>query len=114
MVLLAIRISSHVHHCVHIQVNPFNVYSTSAITQNALRLRELVQIVHTDFDLARVCIKIPSTWEGLQACRILQAQNIKTLATTLFSFEQAMLAGAAGCHYVAPYVHELREQIDSQ
>ena len=60
----------------------------------------------------RICIKIPSTWEGLQACRILEKEGIFALATTLFTIEQAALAGEVGCRYVAPYVHELRAQTE--
>lgn len=61
---------------------------------------------------ARVCIKIPSTWEGLQACRILEAEGISTLATTLFTMAQAVLAGQLGCQYIAPYVYDLRTQVE--
>lgn len=67
-----------------------------------------------DFDTNRVCIKIPSTWEGLQACRELEKKGITTLATTLFSLEQIALAAAAGCRYVAPYVNELRVHFDPE
>ena len=114
MVLLAVQMSSHVQNRVHIQVNPFNAYSIPSLSKNALRLRSLFRIIDADFDLSRVCIKVPSTWEGLQACRILEDQGVKTLATTVFSFEQAALAGDAGCHYIAPYVHDLRSQIDDE
>jgi len=64
------------------------------------------------FDTKRVCIKIPSTWEGLQACRALEARGIATLATTLFCMEQAALAADAGCTYIAPYVNELKVHFD--
>ena len=60
-----------------------------------------------------MCLKIPSTWEGLQACRILEALGIRTLATTLFTLEQAALAGDAGCCYVAPYVNELQVHFEA-
>ena len=72
----------------------------------------LIRRVDPHFDTARVCIKIPSTWEGLQACRTLQASGITTLATTLFTMAQAALAGEVGCHYIAPYLNELRVQIE--
>lgn len=64
------------------------------------------------FDTSRVCVKIPATWEGLQACRELEKKGIATLATTVFSLEQAVLAADAGCRYVAPYVNELRVHFD--
>lgn len=63
-------------------------------------------------DERRVCIKIPATWEGLQACRELKKKRIATLATTLFCMEQAVLAEDAGCAYMAPYVNELKAHFD--
>ncbi|TGO86921.1 hypothetical protein BPOR_0266g00040 [Botrytis porri] len=56
---------------------------------------------------------IPSTWEGLQACKVLEREGIRTLATTLFSIEQAALAGEVQCTYVAPYVNELKVHFDA-
>lgn len=56
----------------------------------------------------RICIKVPATWEGLQACRELEASGIATLATTMFCMEQATLAAHAKCTYIAPYVNELK------
>jgi len=69
---------------------------------------EHFQLLDLGFDLSRVCIKIPSTWEGLEACRLLESSGIATLATTLFTIEQAWLAGNVGCEYIAPYVNELK------
>ena len=53
-----------------------------------------------------------STWEGLQACRELTSLGIKTLATTLFTMEQAVLAAEAGCFSISPFVHELKAFFD--
>ena len=74
---------------------------------------QIFQNLDSDFDVSRVCIKIPSTWEGLKACKTLQSTGIATLATTLFTIEQAALAGQIGCHYIAPYVNELRVHFDA-
>lgn len=65
-----------------------------------------------EFDASRICIKIASTWEGLQACRELEERGIATLATTVFGPEQAALAADLGCTYIAPYVNELRVHFD--
>lgn len=62
--------------------------------------------------MSRLCVKVPSTWEGLQACKKLRALGISTLATTLFTMEQAILAAEAGCVFVSPFVHELRAFVD--
>ncbi|ORY15688.1 putative transaldolase [Clohesyomyces aquaticus] len=71
-------------------------------------LHELCRRLDPDFDISRLCIKVPARWEGMQACRQLTKLGIKTLATTLHSLEQAILAAEAGCIYVSPFVHELR------
>lgn len=63
------------------------------------------RVLDPEFPSSRVCIKIPSTWEGMQACKVLEASGLKTLATTLFCMEQGVLAAEAGCTYIAPYVY---------
>ncbi|KAI5246549.1 transaldolase [Aureobasidium subglaciale] len=90
-----------------IQTNPYNAYSTSATVANAKRIIAIYKTILPSHPSNRVCIKIPSTWEGIAACKELEKQGIVTLATTLFSMEQAAAASAAGCTYIAPYVNEL-------
>ncbi|KAI5254551.1 hypothetical protein E4T42_02313 [Aureobasidium subglaciale] len=90
-----------------IQTNPYNAYSTSATVANAKRIVAIYKTILPSHPSNRVCIKIPSTWEGIAACKELEQQGIVTLATTLFSMEQAAAASAAGCTYIAPYVNEL-------
>jgi len=77
-------------------------------------LARLVKILDPTFDSRRLCIKVPATYEGLEACRVLEAEGIATLATTLFTMAQAALAGEVGCHYIAPYLNELRVQVDKE
>jgi transaldolase len=38
--------------------------------------------------------------------------GIETLATTLFTIEQAILAAEVGCSSISPFVHELRVHFD--
>ena len=52
-----------------------------------------------------MCIKVPSTPEGILACKSLQAEGINTLATSLFSVPQAIAAHQAGCLYIAPWLN---------
>lgn len=59
-------------------------------------------------------MKVPATWEGLQACRELKSINVKTLATTLFTMEQVVLAGEVGCVSISPFVHELKALFDER
>ena len=53
-------------------------------------------------------MKVPATWDGLQACSRLKTDGIKTLATTVFTMEQAILAAEAGCISISPFAYELR------
>lgn len=57
----------------------------------------------------RVCIKILATWEGLQACRALEAKGFTTLATAVCCMEQAALAADSNCSYAAVYITDLKE-----
>ena len=50
-------------------------------------------------------IKIPSTPEALLACREVEKEGIRTLATSLFSVPQALAAQEAGCLYIAPWLN---------
>lgn len=109
MIKLGLLILPHLQGRIHIQANPFHAYSTARTIAGGKRIIELFEHLSPGLNAQkRVCIKIPSTWEGLQACRILENDDgIATLATTLFSLEQAAVAAEAGCHYIAPYVNEL-------
>lgn len=52
----------------------------------------------------RVLIKLATTWEGVQACRILEAKGIRTNMTLLFSLAQAIAAADAGAYLISPFV----------
>jgi transaldolase len=52
----------------------------------------------------RILIKLASTWEGLQAARILQKEGIDCNMTLLFSLAQAMVAADAGAFLISPFV----------
>ncbi|KAL2824037.1 hypothetical protein BDW59DRAFT_162808 [Aspergillus cavernicola] len=113
MVKLMLRIVPHIRGYVHIQTNPYQSYSTEKTVANAFRITELFRHLDPAFDTTRICIKIPSTWEGLMACRTLEQGGIRTLATTLFTLVQAALAAEVGCTYIAPYVNQLKVHFES-
>jgi transaldolase len=52
----------------------------------------------------RVLIKVASTWEGIQAARILEHEGIRCNLTLLFSFCQAVACGDAGVRLISPFV----------
>jgi len=53
----------------------------------------------------RVLIKIASTWEGIQAAKILQSEyGINCNLTLMFSLPQAIAAAEAGAFLISPFV----------
>ena len=52
----------------------------------------------------RVLIKIASTWDGIQAARVLQSEGIKVNMTLLFSLVQAVACADAGAQLISPFV----------
>ena len=49
-------------------------------------------------------IKIASTWEGIQAARILEHEGIRCNLTLLFAFCRAVACGDAGVQLISPFV----------
>ncbi|MDF2903075.1 MAG: transaldolase [Bacillus sp. (in: firmicutes)] len=55
----------------------------------------------------KVVMKIPVTKEGIRAIKLLSEEKIPTLATTVYTSFQALIAAMAGAKYVAPYVNRM-------
>ena len=54
-----------------------------------------------------VVVKLPTTREGVKACKCLSGQGIKINMTLCFSPSQALLVAKAGASYVSPFVGRL-------
>lgn len=54
-----------------------------------------------------ITIKIPMTFEGLKAVKVLSAHHIQTNVTLVFSLSQAMMAARAGATYISPFLGRL-------
>ncbi len=52
----------------------------------------------------RILIKIASTWEGIQAAKVLEKQGIQCNLTLLFGFAQAVACADAGVFLISPFV----------
>ena len=52
----------------------------------------------------RVLIKLATTWEGVQAARVLQKEGINCNMTLLFSLVQAAACAEAGAKLISPFV----------
>jgi transaldolase len=54
-----------------------------------------------------VVIKLPLTWDGLRACKVLTDKGVKTNVTLCFAASQALLAAKAGATYISPFIGRL-------
>lgn len=56
-----------------------------------------------------IVVKIPTTIEGLKACKVLSSEGIKTNMTLIFNLPQALLAARAGATYVSPFIGRIED-----
>ena len=54
-----------------------------------------------------VAIKLPITWDGLRACRVLAGDGFLVNMTLCFSANQALLCAKAGAAFVSPFIGRL-------
>ena len=54
-----------------------------------------------------ICIKLPTTIDGLRACKTLVEEGFQTNMTLVFSANQALLVAKAGGTYVSPFIGRL-------
>jgi transaldolase len=54
-----------------------------------------------------IAIKVPLTWAGLKACKVLTDQGRMVNVTLCFSANQALLAAKAGATFISPFVGRL-------
>ena len=54
-----------------------------------------------------ITIKVPLTWDGLKACKILSGEGRMVNVTLCFSANQALLAAKAGATFISPFVGRL-------
>lgn len=62
---------------------------------------ELVKIA------SNIAIKVPLTWDGLKACKILSDAGHMVNVTLCFSASQALLAAKAGATFISPFIGRL-------
>lgn len=63
--------------------------------------RELAKIADN------IAIKVPLTWEGLKACKVLSGEGRMVNVTLCFSANQALLAAKAGATFISPFIGRL-------
>ncbi|CAO2168073.1 unnamed protein product [Urochloa humidicola] len=81
-------------------------YDTQGIIQ---RVHELLNLYNQhDVSTDRLLFKIPATWQGIEASRLLESEGIQTHLTFVYSFAQAAAAAQAGASVVQIFVGRLR------
>lgn len=54
-----------------------------------------------------IAVKVPLTWDGLQACKTLSDEGKMVNVTLCFSANQALLAAKAGATFISPFIGRL-------
>jgi len=54
-----------------------------------------------------IAVKLPLTWDGLKACKVLTGEGHMVNVTLCFSVNQALLAAKAGASFISPFVGRL-------
>ena len=70
--------------------------------------REMVEEAHHLQQISEnVCIKLPTTVDGIHACNILSSEGLMVNMTLCFSPQQALLVAKAGATFVSPFIGRL-------
>ncbi|WP_417604040.1 fructose-6-phosphate aldolase [Primorskyibacter flagellatus] len=54
-----------------------------------------------------IAVKVPLTWDGLKACKVLTDEGKMVNVTLCFSANQALLAAKAGATFISPFIGRL-------
>jgi len=71
---------------------------TDAMVEEARRLAAMA---------ANIVVKLPTTPDGLKACKVCSAEGIKVNMTLIFNPMQAVMCAKAGAAYVSPFIGRL-------
>ena len=77
-------------------------FDTQATVAKAEKLIGLYE--HIGISKDRILIKIASTWEGIQAAKVLEQKGIRCNLTLLFAMAQAKACADAGATLISPFV----------
>ncbi|MFY9211381.1 MAG: fructose-6-phosphate aldolase [Aestuariivita sp.] len=54
-----------------------------------------------------IAVKLPLTWDGLKACKVLTGEGKMVNVTLCFSANQALIAAKAGATFISPFIGRL-------
>ncbi|MFW1745219.1 transaldolase [Acinetobacter guillouiae] len=101
-VKLGVKILNIVEGRVSTEVDAALSYNTEETIAKAKELLTLYKEYGIDQD--RILIKIASTWEGIQAAKVLEAEGIHCNLTLLFGLHQAKACADANVTLISPFV----------
>lgn len=88
-------------------------FDTPATIEKARFLIRLYE--ELDIEKSRILIKIASTWEGIQAAKVLEKEGINCNLTLLFNEAQAQACADVGVTLISPFVGRISDwyKVDS-
>ena len=101
-VILAERILQIIPGRISIEADAHLSFDTEATVAIAKQIVQWAQ--QRGIDKRRILIKIASTWEGIQATKILETQGIACNCTLIFHPIQALACAQAGATLISPFV----------
>ncbi|KAK9792691.1 hypothetical protein WJX73_002290 [Symbiochloris irregularis] len=87
------------------EVDPRFAFNTDQIVARALNLT--AQYKDMGVPQERTLMRIPGSWEGIQAAKILESKGISTHIILVYSFAQAAAAAQAGASVIQPNLGQL-------
>ena len=74
----------------------------------ALKADEMIAEGRKLADIApNIAVKVPLTWDGLKACKVLSDEGRMVNVTLCFGVNQALLAAKAGATFISPFIGRL-------
>ncbi|KAL3822093.1 hypothetical protein ACHAXA_000161 [Cyclostephanos tholiformis] len=82
----------------------FDTEATIRKARDIIRMYEEIGVTRD-----RILIKVASTWEGIQAARVLEGEGISCNATLIFGIAQAIACAEAKCTLISPFVGRIMD-----
>ncbi|HRW58567.1 MAG TPA: transaldolase [Chlamydiales bacterium] len=101
-VLFGIEILKTVPGRVSVEIDAKYSFDKEKSIQKAINFIKMFE--KEGIDRNRILIKLAATWEGIQAAKELEKENIHTNLTLLFSLPQAIACAEAGVTLISPFV----------
>lgn len=102
-------------------VSQYDLYDTARKICNVVQGDVSIEVISSDLEnmkkegdkileiSPKIVVKLPMTWEGLQACRYFSTRGHKVNMTLCFSANQAFLAAKCGAYYISPFIGRLED-----